>query len=147
MKYIYLLLLIGCTKQPEGMVHIPYEGRTGFPTSIYMGQDYTIPRSDSFAFTEYTSYLATCGTSPETEAPTMGIKIYPILFPSYVWIRWTTYQGKQIPYVVGLKPGVYKFVGTAYMFGFRTCDNTYQNVEVYDTMTLTVLKKHRYGGQ
>lgn len=138
-------VIISCRKSDsvETSVENKFQARSAFPTYIKLGPDTTYPRTDSFAFVHYDSYLASCGTAPETESPIMGIKVYPILYPTYVTIGWTTYNGRAIPYAKGTKPGVYKFVGSAYILGFRTCDSTYQNVNAYDTITVTILKSRR----
>ena len=151
--FLCLLIVIGtiaisCKKNdilenPVQERSVSYQSRSVFPTYIEMGNDTTFGRTDSVTFYGYSSYLSSCGTAPETEAPLMGVKVYPILYPSFVTIGWTTYNGKAVPYAKGTKPGVYKFVGSAYIIGFRTCDSTYQNVEVYDTVTITVLKSRK----
>lgn len=141
MKYILLsFFLYGCT--PKDAVHETMH-RSVFPSYIEMGPDFTVPRTDSFIFPNYRAYIATCGVNPEFEAPLMGVKVYPILSPASVTIGWCNYNGQTVPYCKGSKPGVYKFVGSLYILGFRPCDSTYQNVNLYDTITVTVARQKK----
>lgn len=145
-KLIFLAFLISCAKNQETQQPKTYQ-RSSFSSYIYMGNDTLIPRTDSITFVNYQGYIATCGVNPQYEAPDMGIKIYPIIFPSYCYMGWTTYQGRQVPYAKISKTGLYTFVGNIHIYGFRPCDSTYQNVFLCDTINVEVSKKSKLNGK
>lgn len=146
---ILLLTLTSCTKEysfeakPVKEEHTTAQRASVFPTYIKLGSDTTYGRTDSVCLTNYEAYLATCGMDPALEAPIMGTTIYQILGPTYVYIGWTTVNFKRVPTLTNLKPGVYTIVGNAYMYGFRPCDSTYQDVSVSDTINITILKSRK----
>jgi len=113
-----------------------------FPTTIYLGEDTVCNRITSIRLWDYTASLNTCGVSPEYEAPNKGVQIYQIAGPTQTiisWANWNDYQ--QVPVIQGLEPGLYKFVGHAYVTGYRACDDSTMNDHAYDTISITVLKR------
>lgn len=141
-KTIILLILtslFGCTKTDYKIEQPKLLSRSAFPSYISLGNDTSYFRVDSVCLCNASAYLATCGTAPETEAPVMGTDVYQI-------------EGATQGIITGSAPrvsisnltfGTYKFVGHTYMLGFRTCDSTYQDVSLYDTITITILKNKK----
>lgn len=141
MKYLLVLFFIyGCKPASEDLKLQP---KSIWPSYVNMGSDMTYGRTDSVCLCGYESYLSTCGTSPDTEAPIMGQTVYQILGPTYAYINWRNINGKTVPTCTNLRPGVYMFVGNVYMRGYRSCDNTTQNVDLYDTVKITILKSKK----
>ena len=154
MKYflpIFALFLWSCSKvepihKPKidsKAIQSPVAARSSaFPIKIYLGEDSACNRITSINLWAYTCYLPTCGYQPELEAPNMGAEVYQIAGPTQTIISWANYNNYQeVPVIQGLEPGVYKFVGHAYITGYRACDSSYQDQHAYDTITLTVLKR------
>ena len=113
-----------------------------FPISVYLGEDTACNRITSINLWAYHSYLPTCGVNPQYEAPNMGVDVYQVAGPTQTIISWANYTDNQeIPAIQGLEPGLYKFVGHAYITGYRICDSSYQNQHAYDTISITVLKR------
>jgi hypothetical protein len=112
-----------------------------FPTTIYLGEDSVCNRITSIRLWDYYCYLSTCGVNPEYEAPNMGQEVYQIAGPTQTIIGWANWTATSIPTIQGLEPGIYKFVGHAWVTGYRACDSSFQNQHAYDTLTLTILKR------
>lgn len=148
MKYLFPLFLVvilwSCAKvEPTPQSKIDSKAIQSlvnrlsvWPTYIKMGNDTIVPRIASITLTGYSAFLSTCGTAPDTEAPQMGINIYPIQAASYTTLTWE--NGK--PVISGLKPGNYTFVGNAYIMGYRSCDDSTMNDNYLDTINITVQK-------
>lgn len=139
-----LVLLYGCSKEYsfEGKPSkdVIVEARTNpFPTTINLGPDLTVQRTDTLTITGVYAYLSTCGLSPEYEAPLLGSQVYQLAGPNQSVVNWS---GSRLC-LGNLIPGSYKYVGHAYMIGFRLCDSTYVNDNAYDTLNVTVLKSKR----
>jgi hypothetical protein len=139
-----VLAFAACTKQADIVFksdYSPVAARSAFQTYIDMGEDLIVPKTDSICLTGYSAYLSTCGTAPETEAPQMGVRVWQISGPAVAGIGW--YQGK--PTFTSLRPGTYSFVGSAWVLGYRSCDDSTMNDEVYDTVNVTILKRKSRG--
>jgi len=140
MKNLILILLlaaVSCSKQNS-----EYQ-KSAFPTSIQMGSDATYFRVDSICLCSYQAFLDNCGTSPSTEAPNMGTQVYQISGPTQARISWKVVSGYNKPQAANLTTGIYKFVGHAYVIGYRSCDGLTKNDNVYDTVQITITKKRR----
>lgn len=143
------ILLIGCdknenlSKSSNNTTSSVLLNRSIWPTTIFLGNDTIYGRRDSVCLTEYSAYLSTCGVVPSEEAPTMGVTLYVTSSPAWVDIGWTTYNFKTVPTLKNLEPGDYQIVGCAYMYGWRPCDSTFQDVAVYDTINIKILKARK----
>lgn len=154
MKYLtpfFALLLWSCSKvqttPPQNIdskaIYSPVAARSpAFPIRIYLGEDTVCNRITSILLKDYICYLPTCGVDPAFEAPDMGAEVYQIAGPTQTVIGWANWiQFSSIPVIQNLEPGVYRFVGHAWIQGYRPCDSSYQNQHAYDTIQVTVLKK------
>lgn len=133
------IILYSCAKQNETEENL----KSAFPTSITMGSDATYFKLDSVCLCGYSAYLNTCGTSPSTEAPNMGTQVYQISGPTQARISWKVVNGYNKPQAANLTTGIYKFVGYAYVLGYRSCDGQTMADNVYDTVQITITKKRR----
>ena len=131
------LFIAGCTKEYS------YQSKSPFPTNVQMGSDATYFKVDSVCLCGYSSYLNTCGTAPAYESPTMGTEVYQISGPSQARITWKSVNGVDKPQAANLTTGIYKFVGHAYVIGYRSCDGLTMNDNVYDTVKITITKNKR----
>lgn len=141
------LLALGC-KKTEGITSTSEKIETAarsniFPTSITVGPDATYFKLDSVCLCGYSAYLNTCGVSPEYEAPNKGSEIYQISGPTQARISWKVVNMKSEPQAANLTTGVYKFVGHAWVTGYRACDDSLMNDNVYDTVTITITKNRK----
>lgn len=141
---LFAVVFLGCEKeysvQSKPAKEIGLEARTNpFPTVINLGPDLTVSRTDTLTITNVYAYLSTCGLSPEYEAPLLGSQVYQLAGPNQSVVNWT---GSRLS-LGNLIPGNYKYVGHAYMIGFRLCDSTYVNDNAYDTLSVTILKSRR----
>lgn len=115
---------------------------SAFPIRVYLGEDTVSNRITSIHLWDYEAYLPTCGVNPQYEAPNMGVQVYQIAGPTQTIISWANWSNfNSIPVIQGLEPGDYKFVGHAYITGYRQCDSSYQDQHAYDTISITVLKR------
>lgn len=144
MKNLLLLLTIitlaSCSKTTENKMA---GGKSAFPTSITMGSDATYFKLDSICLCSYQAFLDNCGTSPSTEAPIMGTEVYQISGPTTARISWKVVSGYNKPQAANLTTGIYKFVGHAYVIGYRSCDGVTKNDNVYDTVQITITKTRK----
>lgn len=129
---------MGCSKTDYN-VQSKLLSRSAFPTSISMGSDTTYFRVDSICLCNATAYLNTCGTSPSTEAPTMGTEVYQIAGASQSVITGNTARVN----ITNLTYGKYTFVGHAFVIGYRSCDSQTMNDNAYDTINVTILKNKK----
>lgn len=139
---MFLLFIYGCTPKEE--VLTPDMGRSIWPSTLELGSDIVSAKTDSICLCEYSSYLSTCGMAPETEAPDMGVEVYQI-GGNPATISWQAVSGKTVPIIKGLEPGQYSFAGHLWLHGYRTCDSTYQNTDLYDTIHINILKRKKLG--
>jgi len=132
-----IITLASCSKEQS------YEAKSPFPTSIQMGSDATYFRADSACLCGYSAYLNTCGTSPSTESANMGSEVYQIAGPTTARITWKVVSGYNKPQVANLTTGIYKFVGHAWVIGYRSCDGQTMNDNAYDTVQITITKTRK----
>ena len=138
--FLVCLFLYSCTKSTDIAIksdYSPMAGRSIWPTTISLGEDLILPKTDSICLIGYSAFLSTCGTAPETEAPLMGTRIWQMSGPSQLFFGW--YNGK--PTIKGFIPGTYTVVGSAWVIGYRSCDDSTMNDQAYDTVNITILKR------
>jgi len=131
------IFLFSCSKEQS------YEAKSPFPTSIQMGSDATYFRADSVCLCGYSAYLNTCGTAPQFESQSMGSEVYQIAGNTTARITWKNVNGVNKPQAANLSTGIYKFVGHAWVIGYRSCDGLTMNDNVYDTIQITISKNKR----
>jgi len=131
------IILFSCTKEQS------YQSKSPFSTTITMGTDATYFRVDSVCLCSYQVFLNNCGTSPSTESPNMGSEVYQIAGNTTARISWKNVNGVNKPQAANLSTGIYKFVGHAWVIGYRSCDGQTMNDNVYDTIQITISKNKR----
>lgn len=140
---LVLLVCIGCTKNPTIQEETKIAARAGFSTSVNLGPDIISPKTDSLCLCNTYVYLNTCGVNPEYEAPVKGFDLYQISGPNIATIKFATVGFQDYPQVTNLTVGKYTFVGHAYVLGFRACDSTLMEDNVYDTINVTINKNRK----
>ena len=136
---LFLIFIWGCTPKDENL-----QQRAIWPSTLELGTDITSGRTDNICLCEYSSFISTCGMAPDTEAPDMGVDVYQISGKPAT-ITWQVVDGKTVPVITGLEAGQYSFGGHLWIHGFRTCDSTYQNTDLYDTINVNILKRKKLG--
>lgn len=142
---ILIVFLFGCQKeisfeQPKPAPELQARVLNSvFPTSVNLGPDVTLYREFATCICRQDVYLNTCGVSPEFEAPNKGYNFYQISGPNQATID----RSYSSPILYNLTYGTYQFVGHAWVQGYAACLDSMMNDNVYDTITVKVLRRKK----